>query len=503
MDRTFHRPRPRPSLARAPALLAAAVLGVAAAPATPGGSLPDAELPPEGRCPVISGAVAPGSEDASAIRLREGMVLGMDDLFALRTLLPEEVWQHREVFFYEGMRLEIGPCHRRYPVPEHWKRATERFADRVELDEEGNLRGFVAGWPFPPEAIDESSDPLAGLKWAWNLELRYRGAGPVGTFRLTDMPSRLGSVETYEGEFFLVRTRGRSDLPETQYVVPDAEQNLWVAGGRFLEPTNARHLAWRQFRPEKVLTRYKEADDTFVYVPTMRKTRRAASTWVDGVFTPRYTVSGDAGGGPVPFGASQFGVQGSIQPTAGQSAAASEHIRKGFTGLALRPNAWRFRYAGAREVLAPLNGERPGWPLNPDRNFGPSGLSVATDRWDVRYAVVIEGVARRRLDDAARLKLYVDYQTGQPLYYITRRSNGLLLEVGILVHRFSDDTHDYPPLPGGGRASVFDPVAAVFHSTAEGGTGWRRESYDVRSVGVDPDTLREMTSVSTLTRRGR
>ncbi len=503
MQHAHHCQAGSPPTARGLAALAAALLLVAAAPAAPEGALPDAELPPEGRCPVISGAAGPGAEDASAIRLREGMVLGIEDLFALRTLLPEEVWQHREVFFYEGMRLEIGPCHRRYPVPPHWTGATERFAGRVKLDEEGNLRGYVAGWPFPPAGIDESSDPLAGLRWAWNLELRYRGAGPVGSFRLTDMPSRIGSVETYEGDFFQIRTRGRSDLPETQYVVPEAEKNLWVAGGRFREPTHARHLSWRQFRPDAALTRYKEADDTFVYVPTMRKTRRAASTWVDGLFTPRYTVSGDAGGGPVPFGASQYGVQGSIQPTAGQSAAASEHIRKGFTGLAIRPNAWRFRYAGAREVLAPLNGERPGWPENPDRNFGPSGLSVATDRWDVRYAVVIEGLARRRLDDAAHLKIYIDYQTGQPLYYITRRSNGLLLEVGILVHRFSGDTHDYPVLPDGEKPSVFDPVAAVFYSTAEGGTGWRRESYDARSVGVDPDTLREMTSVSTLTRRGR
>ena len=35
-------------------------------------------------------------------------------------------------------------------------------------------------------------------------------------------------------------------------------------------------------------------------------------------------------------------------------------------------------------MLAPLNATRPGWPDEPDRNYGPSGLSVATDRWDVR-----------------------------------------------------------------------------------------------------------------------
>ena len=33
-------------------------------------------------------------------------------------LLPPEIWRNREQFFHDGMRLEIGPCHRRYPVAE-------------------------------------------------------------------------------------------------------------------------------------------------------------------------------------------------------------------------------------------------------------------------------------------------------------------------------------------------------------------------------------------------
>jgi hypothetical protein len=460
-----------------------------------------AGLPPEDQCPVLSGR--PGAsgalQDALPSPAQEGMVVKSTDLLLLESLLPEEVWQHRDVFFYEGMQLAIGPCHRRYTMAKDYLEATEKFSSRASLDAEGNLLGYVAGTPFPPDAIDPAA-PEAGARWAWNLEHRYRGAGPKGSFRLADYPSRIGAVEIYEGEFFQLRTSHRSDLVETRYAVPEAEKSAWVAGGVFAEPTNARHLAWRQFRADDAAEDWEEGDDTFVYVPTMRKPRRAAQTWTDGMFMPRYRMSGDSGGGPIPFGSNGYGPTDSIQPTAGISAAVTENIRRGFLGLALRPNAYRWTFAGYREVLAPLNGERPGYPENPDRNYGPNGLSVANDRWDVRYAAVIEGQARREEEGIVFTKLYIDYQTQQPLYYITRNRDRLIVEVGILVSRYSGDTHLYPAWPDGAPGRVFDPVAAVFYSTIEGGTGWRRESYDVRSVPTEEDDLEKLTSVGELTK---
>ena len=44
-------------------------------------------------------------------------------------------------------------------------------------------------------------------------------------------------------------------------------------------------------------------------------------------------------------------------------------------------------------------------------------------------------------------------------------------------------------------AQVFDPVAAVYYNAATGGSGWRRESYGVRSVPVsDEETMRFISS---------
>lgn len=475
------------ALARA-LLGALAVAGVAAA-----------SPPPEGECPLVAGS--PGgepTEDAAPVRLREGMVLEAEDLLLLRTLLPEEIWRNRDAFFHEGMRLEIGPCHRRYPTPGFFLLATEAFAGRASVDAQGNLHGYVAGLPFPPETIDPEA-PDAGVRWAWNVEHRYRGAGHVGKFRIVDMARHSSQVQRYRGSFFFVQTRHRADLPESGHVLPGADESLWIAGGRFQEPFSARHLAWRQMRSPKADERYSQPDDTFVYVPTMRKTRRSATAWVDGLFTPRYRVSGDSGGGALGAGDPMTSTMGPVSPNAAESIAASEHLGRGFTGLALRPNAYVWRVLEEREVLAPLNGISLGYPLQPDRNFGPSGLSVGDDRWDARYAVVIQGAARTRDANFDTLTLYVDYQTQQPLYMIRKRGKGLLVDVGVLVYRFSGDLPRYPRWPTGEKAFVFDPVLASFH-VATDDSGWRRESYDLLSTPVDSADLRRFTSADYLAR---
>jgi hypothetical protein len=462
----------------------------------------EAVLPPENQCPTLSGLPGAGvAEDATPTRLREGMQLAFDDILLLGSLLPPEVWRNREQFFHDGMRLEVGPCHRRYPTADFYRQATERFAKDSKLDREGNLRGNVAGLPFPPDEIDPKARD-AGIKWAWNVERRYRGAGYSGKFRLIDMASRVGGPQTYQGDWFFLLTRHRADLAATDYAVPIASEDDWVAGGTFAEPTSARHLAWRQIRSPEIAEHYSKPDDTFVYVPTMRKVRRAASAWVDGLYMPRYRVAGDSGGGGLPVGGGEgYGV-GSINPTAGESIQVTENLRRGFTGLVLRPNAYDWRVMGEREVLAPISVTRSGWPEDKNRNFGPSGLSIGSDRWDVRWVVVLQGQLKERGREYDLLTLWVDYQTQQPLYAMTRRRFGgpQVLEVGILGYRYSGDVAKYPTWPGVAEPRVFDPVVQVFFDSADGGSGWRRESYDLKSVPPEEGELRRLTSPGFLER---
>ncbi len=471
-----------------------ATLLASAALATPAAGVP----PPEGTCPAITAQPGSGAgEDAVLTRIPEGATVAHDSLLALRHLLPEEIWQLRHAFFHDGMRLEIGPCHRRYPTAAFYAQATEQFAGKAKLDADGNLRGYVAGLPFPPATIDPKA-PDAGARWAWNLEKRFRGSGPSGKFRLVDFPSRMGGVMTFEGSFFMLQSRERADLSGTDFAVPGVDESLWIFGGRFDTPANARHLAWHQIRSPEADTEYTDSDQTFVYVPTMRKVRRSATPWVDGLFTPRYRVSGDGGGGGIPIGGGEYGGTEVINPTSAESAQVSEYLRRGFATLALRPNAYVWRVLGEREVLAPINSSHAGYPVNKDRNYGQSGLSIASDRWDVRQAVVIEGLARYR-DQFKTLTIYVDYQTQQPLYLVRRAERGRIVDVGIAVHRFSGDVIGYPVMGDGVMANVFDPVAEIFYVLADD-SGWRRESWGVKSTPTDDRVQRRYTSTDFLTR---
>jgi hypothetical protein len=474
-------------------LLALPLLLPAAASAAP---------PPEGRCPARNAAAGePPEVDSSGLLVEEGAQLSLEQLLRLKQLLPREIFTYRDLFFYEGMRMEIGACHRRYSPAPFYAEASETFAGRARLDEDGNLLDYTAGLPFAPEKID-ASQPDAALRWAWNFEMRYRGAGPIGRFKLLDLPDRLGSPETYLGEFFLVKTGHRADLAASDYRLPESTRTSWVAGGKFLEPFGARGLAWRQIRPRQAEQDWSKPDETFVYIPELRKSRRAASAWVDGVYTPRYRVAGQNDGGLVPFATGEGGEYGPgiqmVPANAGKSIAATEDIRRGFMGLAIRPNAYHWRYEGEREVLAPLNGNIAGWPGAPERNYGPWGLSVACDRWDVRWGVVLRGVARKEIEGVSGVTLWIDWQSQQPLYFMTHKKNGALLDVGILVHRYSGDAARYPAWPSTEPANVFDPVAATFYYAPGGGSGWRRESYDVRSLPLEPGEIRKLTSTDDL-----
>ena len=482
----------------------AATLALSCALGAAGPSPAAATLPEEGDCPAITGVPSDDgvSIDAAPFVLKEGMVLHHEDLMILRQLLPSEIWRHREVFLFEGMSMEIGPCYRRYRSPAFYREASERFAGEAEIDDDNNLLNYTAGLPFDPETIDPEAEGGAA-KWAWNFERRYKGAGFRGSFRLVDFPTRMGNIQHYRGTIFQFQAGGRSDLAEQGYRIPEAEGTIWTAGGEFTHPFDARELKWRQFRPRKSFRRYRESDDTFVYIPTMRKMRRAATSWVDGMFMPSYSFGGDGGGGPIPIGTGGAGSLdsiGAVNPSSGQSIPQSMNIKRGVTGLSIRPNAYIWRFRGYQDLLAPINSSRSGYPKDLERNFGNSGLSVASDRWEIRRSVVIEGALRVADEVLRTVTIHVDYQTQQPLFWIARTDKRRLLEIGIFVHRFSGDVAGYPQWPDGTQALVFEPVAQVFYNALEGAGGWRRESYDLLSVPYNKQARRNMTSSDVLLR---
>ncbi len=441
------------------------------------------ELPDEGDCPpypVAPGGGQPGSEDVIPPDFHPGDELGLDGVEKLSRYLPPEVWERRELFFFEGMRMEIGPCQRRYATSKRFEADTQAGAGKASVDENGNLVGWSgAGLPFPREDIPDS-DPDAGARWAWSYRYRFAGGGFRGGFRVLHIHKRGRSIETYEGRIFYA---------------PLAEgANRFAAGGSFEKPAITRHLAWRQFRPIEADSNAARSDEIFVWVPDERRVRRAPPTLVEGIYMPSYTRANTPGSGRLAL------PQDQNISTPDSSISVAENWRRGFTGLYLRPNAYAWSLAEVRDLIAPVNSTRFGFPARSERSYGPSGLSVASDRWEVRRAVLIQGTARSGELPSSRVRLWIDAQTYQPLYWITRRANGAIDEVSIFVGRYSGDD-PMAPRPDGEGSGVILPAAQSLWQA--GGESWLRESYELRADPPTDAERAEFTSTQGLQRKGR
>ena len=452
------------------------------------------EVPAEGSC--AARAVhwgpdqGPSSEDVVPPAWRPGERIAFPDIVRLRGWLPEEVWERRELFFFEGMLLEVGPCYRRYPAPAWFDAATRANTGKAALDADGNLSGYAGlGLPFAPDAVQDDA-PDAGLRWAWNYRYRFQGSGFRGAFRISEVTRGGRGVMAYLGSLFFVPLHGVPGGPG------GGRDERFVAGGSFNAPESARGLAWRQFQKVAVETDYRTADEVFVYLPGQRKVRRAPPQQNEGVYLPSYQRgrSVDNVG---------MTLSDQMSDVGNPAISATEPMRRGFIGLVIRPNAYAWKLAGVRDVLAPANGKALGFPSDDKRNYGPSGLSLASDRWELRRAIVLDGERKDEEGTVKRIQLWSDALTLQPLYWISRRGSGAIYEVGIFTGRFSaDDLLDNKWEGSGTGFGVMLPVAQSFAVAGQGG-GWLRESYDLRSDPPDAEQTKDFLSTQGIQRKGR
>ncbi len=483
--------------------LALAVLGWAAAPAQAG----PWDLPAEGSCAPADGLRGwPLGQDAGPAPFATGDVVSVEQLPMLEKFLPEAIWQYRERFFFEGMKLEIGPCFRDYAPPAFFREATAANAGKASLTEDGGLAGYQAGLPFPPAQIDPG-DPQAGQKWAWNLAHRYQAAGMFSErFRISDLVGRIGRAEPFLGNIFKIQMSYRADRPESGYEAKGAKDRHWVSGGKFTEPQPAREFAWRQYRHVEHQTVRRRSDELHAYLPEWRRVRRLNAAEVEGLYMPSFSVGtvparqlAVAMGGGGGLGGASVGAGG----VGGAGATTIQTKRSGFEGLEARPILYENRVLGVQDVLAPINAVTPMYPETEERAFGPWGLSFANDRWDLRRALVIEG----RMKDApggqhtARFIKYVDLQTLHPLYYIAYDVRDEIVDLGMFVGRWSEDRADYPRWPDDEArpVRVIDSMGAAFANLAESGS-WRRESWDLVATPPPDKKVRKLISVGNLTR---
>ncbi|UCE87832.1 MAG: DUF1329 domain-containing protein, partial [Deltaproteobacteria bacterium] len=154
---------------------------------------------------------------------------------------------------------------------------------------------------------------------------------------------------------------------------------------------------------------------------------------------------------------------------------------------------------GEVDVIAPVNGSADGFPIDKDRIFGPSGMSFADDRWEVRSAFVVKSVPRAPDYPYSKKVLYIDRQTYEPLYSFAYDRKDALWKIIWHTLRWSGD-HEaaYPGWKGVPTPRDLYVVSDIIVNV-QTGTGNRIEYWDNSGTAMSSRRqLRQLIEVSSL-----
>ncbi len=421
-------------------------------------------------CPGL--AAAEPAEDAGALTptFQEGDVIGLEELDKIRPFLPEEFWDNRDFFFYEGMRLEIGPSDYDYSPSDVFMAATNEFRGQARIGPDNSLEGYVAGWPFHPDDLDCANDPQAAVKIMWNF-IGGGGSGNASFFySYWDRGEKLPLYYEGSGRGVGLAHRIEPKYRETGGDIFRGEKRRSAFGVEVDAPFDARGIQLLSYRYKSSDKPRSEAknDDTWVYVPTLRRVRRISSAQrTDAVSGTDFTF---------------------------------DDLRS-FAGIVPQ---YEWQCLGERRILAPMNTKVKAYPYEKDHNFGPYGLSYADDRWELRDAWVVRMTPKNADHPYHHKDIYIDQQTFAPLYSFAYDRKEELWKIIWHNKRWSEDTSltgvwfpgwDEVPNP---RALV---VVSDIIANVQTGTGNRIEFWDANGTPLESKgKIRRYIDVGRLTK---
>jgi uncharacterized protein DUF1329 len=339
---------------------------------------------------------------------KQGDVITFDKIDSLKNFLPKEVWSNRDFFFFEGMKLEIGPFYRDYSPAQVYKDATVKFAGQPKLGPDGSLENYTAGQPFALDKIDCKGDPDAGTKLIWDFHYRWGPPSGVSSFYYSYWDRGEELPLYYEGTGGGVQLSRRPE-PEALAEGGDmfrGETRQNAGGAEVTAPFDARGimlLTYRYKESDNPLAKARN-DDTWVYVPTLRRVRRISTAQrTDAISGTDFTLD------------DLFSFNGVVPQ-------------------------YEWKCLGEQDVVAPFNTKVKGYPYVKDGNFGPYGLSFANDRWELRHAVIVRMKPRNADHPYSHKDIYIDKETMQPLYSFAYDQKGELWKIIYHDHRWSEDT---------------------------------------------------------------
>jgi hypothetical protein len=419
-------------------------------------------------------ATATGQEtdDASSLAptFQEGDVITFEQTDKLRPFLPEPFWDNRDFFFHEGMRLEIGPTQRDYSSSPEFRSATEFYRGQARIGPDNSLENWTAGRPFPIDESDCLGDPQAGVKIMWDFQ-SLGGDGQAHFFySYWDRGERLPLYYEGTGQRVQLSHRFEEKYREMNGDIFRGEKRKFAFGVDGVAPFDARGIQLLSYRYKKSDRPRAEArnDDTWVYVPTLRRVRRISSAQrTDAIAGTDFTF---------------------------------DDLRS-FNGIVPQ---YEWECLGEGRMIGPMNTKVKGYPYEKNHNFGPYGLSFADDRWELREVWLVRMTPKNEDHPYHHKDVYIDRQTLAPMYSFAYDRKDELWKIIWHNKRWSEDkslTGEWFP----GWKEVPNPRALVVVSdiiaNVQTGTGNRIEFWDAHGTPLaSKGKIRRYIDVGRLTK---
>lgn len=393
-------------------------------------------------------------KDYAAARpdFKPGAVLSAKDLERMRPFLPPG---YLEQLNFPSFRTKIIATRSHRPRRDYVD-CTERYQAQVRLNPDGTPANHICGQAFSNAALSPS-DPLSGLKAAWNFELRWQNYGEFD-LAIAYVPMHFGGVHDLSGsevfqvppEAWLVGLNLQTPLPTdlNPYVrgggtvrrtfsstyqrlylshlaqaadkggvldLPDARTFFWKELSGFITPYDLRGQAFITYRYNDFL----RADDAWIYDPGTRRVRRvSAETKSDSFMGTDETLS-------------DF---------------------YSFSGHVLD---WNWKFLGWKDMLCILDSEH-----TDTHTYGPNG-DIPDDAWSLRRFAVVERTPKNAGNVYGDVIMFWDSETWSPWMELALDHHAKLWRAFAYVSNWSEDLKRWGEINLGTETTVIQGGQAI------------------------------------------
>ena len=381
---------------------------------------------------VLMGAVAMALSGVAQAEVSPGDEITSANKDKVKGLIPDELFPFVAEGFADLEMKIVAP--EDYPPHPKYVEATVKFACQASLDEKGLVQNYTAGQPFPysewakaatNHACDlTEDDPQFALKLAWNVNYRWQGGSGLNLPHWGASNMRNGGKEMWrlaQGEYRRTYFSHRADLLPATHQLDDGTEVEWAEFFDVKTPFDLRGTMFLLYR----YTSDKE-DDTWAYIPALRRVRRIAATQKsDSLLGTEFTLE-------------------------------DFYIFAGYVW----DHQWEFM--GESTKLGPMNSRRTCFPsvisseeavratgmtrLANEKewytcSFGPYGaLAFDGESFQKRSVFELDDVPRQKGHPYSRKKIWYDKETMMPLYSLAYDRAGKPYRIINSIFKWSEDS---------------------------------------------------------------